>query len=655
MKVVARILLVVCGLWLAARELSGLGLHWVPTGSDKWVHLVVLGIAAILCIARAATERRERAAWLLIGLGIASWAAGDLYFTIVLWDATSPPALSPADAGYILFYPLVFTGVALLLRSRVRGISHTVWVDGITSALAVSAVSAAIVVQTVLANVSGDRAAIFTNLIYPLGDLALLSLIVAGVAACGWRVDRTLALMIAGILIFWAADSLYVVSSARGEYLLGAVTDPGWWIAAVLFAVAAWRPPREASMVRVQQSAGAIAVPIAFATVGLGVLVVGSVGNLNGLAIGLASASVAAVMTRLAITFRENVHMLAASRQEALTDSLTGLGNRRALTADLEQAFAAARDGGAAVTLALYDLDGFKNYNDDFGHPAGDALLQRLGESLAARVSDRGRAYRMGGDEFCVLASPPDDVLVAGCANALSEHGEGFSIGCSYGMVDVPTEAADVSEALGIADQRLYAHKGAGRATARHETKDVMLRILAERDPLLGLHLGDVADLAEVVAVALGLGDQDVERVRHAAELHDIGKVAIPDAILTKPGPLTDGEWEFVRRHTIIGERILSASTALAGIGPLVRASHERWDGGGYPDALAGEDIPLGARIVAVCDAYDAMTKGRPHRPARTPQAALDELRACSGTQFDPGVVTAFTAAVQARRHVRAA
>jgi HD-GYP domain-containing protein (c-di-GMP phosphodiesterase class II) len=159
--------------------------------------------------------------------------------------------------------------------------------------------------------------------------------------------------------------------------------------------------------------------------------------------------------------------------------------------------------------------------------------------------------------------------------------------------------------------------------------------------------------LAAATAESLGLSAEEVENVRHASELHDVGKVAIPDAILGKPGPLTEEEWAFVRRHTIIGERIILAAPALTRVATLVRASHERWDGGGYPDRLVGEAIPVGARIVAVADAYAAMIAGRPYRSARTPADALAELRTCAGTQFDPAVVDAWCAAYE-RRGMRA-
>jgi HD-GYP domain-containing protein (c-di-GMP phosphodiesterase class II) len=149
------------------------------------------------------------------------------------------------------------------------------------------------------------------------------------------------------------------------------------------------------------------------------------------------------------------------------------------------------------------------------------------------------------------------------------------------------------------------------------------------------------------VARHLDLAPHLVEQVREAAQLHDIGKMAIPTAILDKTGPLSDDEWKFIRRHTIVGERILNAAPALADVARLVRSSHERYDGAGYPDALAGEDIPIGSRIIAVCDAFDAMTSDRPYRLAMAPNDALAELRRCSGTQFDPVVVSTFQAVLR--------
>jgi HD-GYP domain-containing protein (c-di-GMP phosphodiesterase class II) len=189
----------------------------------------------------------------------------------------------------------------------------------------------------------------------------------------------------------------------------------------------------------------------------------------------------------------------------------------------------------------------------------------------------------------------------------------------------------------------MYAQKTSSRRSVDRQTRDVLLRALQERNPELAERHAAVARLVDAVAERMGLSAEERAQVRHAAELHDVGKMAIPEQILHKPGPLYDKEWAFVRRHPLIGERIIGAAPALAQAAKLVRATHERVDGGGYPDGLAGEQIPRGARIIAVCDAFTAMTSPRSYATQRTVAEAVAELRRCAGTQFDPAVVEAFS------------
>jgi diguanylate cyclase (GGDEF)-like protein/putative nucleotidyltransferase with HDIG domain len=337
-------------------------------------------------------------------------------------------------------------------------------------------------------------------------------------------------------------------------------------------------------------------------------------------------------------------------RDEATVDPLTGLANRRHLAEDL-QAVLAQASLERPVRLLLFDLDGFKSYNDNFGHLGGDLLLRRLAQAFKRAVGGGGRAYRLGGDEFCALLwSDSGEAMVGDCLQALSADGDGFTITSSYGSVTLPAEADDPQMALQLADERMYAHKDSSRSSAGRQTRDLALQILAAHEPELHSHSAHVAELAEALARRLGLSGPDLSDVVRAAELHDIGKVAIPYALLHKAGPLDDHEWKLMRHHPIIGASILGAAPALARVAEIVGATHERYDGSGYPRGLAAGEIPLASQIVFVCDSFDAMISERPFGEAKSELDALRELRRCAGTQFDPRVVDAFVTEIAARR-----
>jgi diguanylate cyclase (GGDEF)-like protein len=371
-------------------------------------------------------------------------------------------------------------------------------------------------------------------------------------------------------------------------------------------------------------------VPTFFATVCLVLEFVDHFLQLNIVALALTTAGLSAVIVRMALTIGDYLHVLAAARTDAVTDALTQIGNRRALMRDLHDVLGAR--GSEEHLLLLIDLNGFKSYNDRFGHPAGDALLTRLGGRLADALADCGSVYRLGGDEFCAIVRLADVDRASALertTSSVSEEGDGFAIGASCGWIVLPAEAQTAADALGLVDRRMYQEK-ASRRTAGAGGHGVLVNVLAARDASLAVHTTHVIDMALAIAARLEL--------------------ALPEAILDKPGPLTDDEWELVRQHTIVGERIVNGAPGLEDVGAAIRATHERWQGGGYPDGLRGEQIPLTARIVAVADAYEAMTSGRrPYRPPRTHEAAVAEIAACSGEQFDPSVVAAFLEAMSER------
>ena len=611
-------------------------------------------LAAAVCVARGLFRDTERVAWVLIGTSIALWTIGDLYWVFVLEElGDAAPYPSIADWFWLAFYPPIYVGLILLVRARVADFRASLALDGIIGGLALAAVACALVFGVVLDATGGSPAAVATNLAYPLADTLLLAIVVGVLGLTGWRPGRAWAWLAAGLAVFAVADSLYLYQVSVGTYEAGTMIDFGWPLGAGLMAAAAWQPavPRTGSF----EGLRVLVPPTLFGLVAIAVETYDHFRPVPHLAVVLAGAALVAVLVRLSLTFAENLGMMRASRADSLTDALTGLGNRRRLLLDLDTALAG--DATRETALVMLDLNGFKAYNDAFGHPAGDALLSRLGARLAAVTRGRGTAYRLGGDEFCALLGADDisvDLLTETCAAAMREGGEGFAISTAFGAVVVPREADTTSAALKLADQRMYAQKHGVRGSAGLQTSSALLQALTERSPDLGDHHLGVAELAVAVARRLELSEADVEDIRLGASLHDVGKMAIPDAILAKPGPLAEAEWGFVRNHTIAGEKILSAAPALHAVARLVRSSHERFDGMGYPDGLAGTDIPLGSRIIFVCDAFDAMIARRPYREARTVEEAVDEIRRCSGTQFDPEVVTAFRLVMRDRARLLA-
>ena len=387
---------------------------------------------------------------------------------------------------------------------------------------------------------------------------------------------------------------------------------------------------------------------------GFVVLLVSELSNTPGTLVIAVAATALAVMVsaRQLLGQRELVAAQGKLKTLATTDGLTGLGNRRILLADLDRQAKTVSSAHPSL-LVLLDLNGFKNYNDTFGHPAGDALLARLANALTDAVEPFGaRAYRPGGDEFCVIAADASqrNALERAATRALYETGKGFVISTAFGSVVIPNDAANATEAMRAADIAMYAQKSSGRATAGRQSTDVLLSALTEHHPDLGDHLAGVTELVQAIARHLDIDGDQFSQLRDAAALHDIGKIAIPDSIINKPAELTSAEWGLMRQHTLIGERIVTSAPALRAVAPIVRSSHEAFDGSGYPDGLAGEAIPLEARVIAVCDAFDAMISDRSYSPAITIDDALAELRRCAGTQFDPAIVTAFQV-IMAQRH----
>ncbi len=364
---------------------------------------------------------------------------------------------------------------------------------------------------------------------------------------------------------------------------------------------------------------------------------------------------------------------LEASRL-AITDELTGLANDRRFAERLERDLERAAVEGKPVALCLLDVDDFKRINDGFGHAAGNNVLV----GIAGLLRHGGEAFRLGGDEFALLLYGRDEATALLIAEAVlrrvseAEYGHGAEVTVSVGLAVFPAHETERTELVRAADSALYAAKAAGKNRARAfgpelgwlpslqrldgATQRTALlqaaRVLVQLVRARGHDVTEeraVADLAGRVAVRLGLSPEQVELIRLAGMLSDIGKLVLPEALLSKQGALSREEREAIERHPQIGHQILDS---LGGdpVASWVLHHHERWDGHGYPGRLAGERIPLGARILFVADAYGAMTSDQAWRPRLSRREAMRELRRCAGTQFDPAVVEAFEAELAAEQ-----
>src|SRR5215470_3395320 len=374
-------------LWqaLLVAGLGVLGLHYVGHVSEggsrayeTWIYEGLELFAALGCLARAVLVRAERAAWFFIGAALLATTCGDVLYDF--WYDGNPPFPSAADVGYLAFYPLLYVGIVLLLRRRVSTFSRSLWLDGLVAAAAAGALAASVLVEVVVNSTHGSRLVVLTNMAYPIGDVLLLALIVFVFSAMRWRPGRAWALIAAGLLLNAVGDGIYLYQVAVGTYAEGTYLDLVWPLSLVLVALTAWQRPGRGARVELQDRA-MLGTPIACGVAATGVLVAASAWHVHVLALVLASATIVLVLARTALTFRENARLLEDSRREALTDSLTGLANRRKLLLDLPRELERANDGEPRM-IALFDLNGFKAYNDTFGHPAGDALLARLAAKI---------------------------------------------------------------------------------------------------------------------------------------------------------------------------------------------------------------------------------------------------------------------------------
>jgi len=421
---------------------------------------VVLG-AGLACLARASVYGTERRAWVLLGLAILAWGAAEVYWAIAIEGNPNAPYPSLADIGYLAFYPLAYAGLGLLVRARATEMNWRLWMDGLIAALGTAALGAAFVFDFVAEKATGSTVEIATTLAYPLGDIAMLSIVVGVIALTGWRPGRTWALLLAGLAALVIADIAYTLQLTEEALPGGSWVEPVYLIAAVCLGAAVWQPAAAAEISSPIERRREMVVPAVFAGVMIGLFAIQYFSATSSLSTVLWAATMTAVVVRLGMSDRENRELL----EQVRTDSLTGLSNRGRLQVDLPVRFAHA-SAAQPLRLLLLDLNGFKHYNDTFGHPAGDELLVRLGAALLDAVGEDGIAYRTGGDEFCVLLTCEPERFEAvshAVTRALTATGPGYAIGSAWGMVEIPAEESEPSAAMQLADMRMYAQKESRR------------------------------------------------------------------------------------------------------------------------------------------------------------------------------------------------
>ncbi|HEX5984717.1 MAG TPA: GGDEF domain-containing protein [Solirubrobacterales bacterium] len=451
---------------------AGIGGAGLDTAINGVAYDTVVVCAGFACLIRARRGGPERGAWIAIAASIFAWGAGEIWWTLYIEGNADAPYPSPADIGYLAFYPLAILGLYLLVRARARELDRRLWMDGVIAALGTGAVGAALLFEFVADRTEGSAIEVATTLAYPFGDVLLVSLIVGIIALTRWRPGRTWTLLLGGLAVMAVADVAFTLQNYDATLPGGDWVEPIYLFSAVLLGAEAWQP--DAEPIRPDACFDGwreMVVPgiVAAAMIVLGILQY--LHSSSALTTILWSMTMLAVIGRLALSLRENQRLL----EQVRTDPLTGLGSQARWQMDLERL-----EGGpdSALTVVLLDLNGFKRYNDTFGHPAGDKMLGMLGQRLKAAVKSEATAYRLGGDEFLVLVEggivglglEARDAIAVRAAEALTSRGRGFDLSASWGIASVPEEADSPAEAMQLADVRMYAQKESRRLAGTFST-----------------------------------------------------------------------------------------------------------------------------------------------------------------------------------------
>jgi diguanylate cyclase (GGDEF)-like protein len=677
-----------------------------PKGGPDWHLLCPLAylLAAAICFTRAAAIERERLIWGLFATGILLEAISWVYYYTAFRHRAAPPYPSVADAIGICFYVASFGALMLMVRDRLRRFSRNLWLDAVIGVLALAAVVAAVLVHPIVTSTGGDEGAVATSLAYPLADVLTLTLVLGVFALSGWRPERRWMLIGVAWAILTVTDAIYVSQAASGTFVARGMLDTCWAVVNLLIAWAAWdrskRPPLRFDGWQV------LGVPLAFTSIAIGVLVYGNFEPLNPTAVTLALLALVGSIAATVSSYLEQRKLETLARRDALTGLFNYREFHRRLEERIEaarldgdQKFAVAlfdvdgfkdvndlrghAEGDRVLREVARAIGGARRSGDTAARLGGDEFGVLMHDAdvegataLARRMSERVDSLGEGiGISYGVAEWPGDGpgkellLLRADVAMYAAKSGEAerpiaavperdrrardFDTSPALGRRRQVADAIDAERERDNAQLRAYAEavrvtyaQGLERAQQLKQNYLATVLTLASaveaKDEYTGGHINRVHRLGLLLAGELVPNEVDDPRMAYGFLLHDIGKLAVPDAILNKTGPLDDEEWELMRSHPEAGVRILAPIPFLGRAMDVVRHHHERWDGTGYPDGLASEEIPMWSRIFAVVDSVDAMTSDRPYRAALPLEIAHQELRKGAGTQFDPLCVAAF-------------
>jgi two-component system, cell cycle response regulator len=649
------------------------------------VYCLVSGsAAAAVAVGIRAFRPRPALPWILLGLGQLVYAAADSTFYVVQYFTPTPAYPGPADVLYLAHYPLTVAGLVLLFRAR----APRRYLPGLIDAGMAGVAATLLCWLYLIAPQARAATPLLTRSVstaYPVLDLAVLVVGLLLVLGAGGR-STAFCLLSVSLLAIFAADTVYSLQQLSGTYHAGNVLDAIWLAGNLTLGAAALHPAMAGISTRVtcaevMLSPSRIAV-LSVAALGAPVtlLVQYAIDGVRDLPV-----TAAACVLLFGLTIARMTGLVADQRRLAMTDPLTGLYTRRFVEEQLALETARVRRGRGSLALFIVDADHFKSINDRYGHPTGDRVLAGIAGRLRDAAREGDVLARYGGEEFALLAPNADEADLAPIAERLraavarapvaAGAAGSTSVTVSVGGAACPTHAADPAGLVQVADQALYAAKARGRnrAVIGPATEPVngtptglrTARMLVVDDPAVPAgtpminYLCQVADhvdarlspqehsmaiarWARELSVELGQDEAATTRVELAGRLHDIGKIAVPDEILSKPARLTEAEWALMKAHPSHGARLAALVPGLAPVAEVIRQHHERFDGTGYPDRLAGPAIRSEARILAVCDSWAAMRSDRHYQAAYDEDRARAELRRGRGTQFDPELVDLF-------------